>query len=74
MEQFEEDPEYDVIEYGCLGNCGLCYAQPYAMVNGEVIPADTVEELTEKIDAKIKELEEMESIFDFLDDDDDDED
>lgn len=74
FEQFEEDPEYDVIEYGCLGNCGLCFATPYAMVNGDVITGETIEELTANIHTKIKQLDEMESIFDLLDDDDDDED
>jgi len=65
MERLEQNPEVDVVEYGCLGNCGLCYLYPYAMVNGEVIEAETVEQLSDKIDAILHELE---SQYDWLDD------
>lgn len=58
MKVLEQNPEYDVIEYGCLGNCGECYLAPYALVNGEVIASATVEQLEADIQAKIKELEE----------------
>ncbi len=49
MKKLEENPDYDVIEYGCLGNCGQCYTSPYAMVNGEIITADTPDELYDRI-------------------------
>lgn len=49
MKKLEENPDYDVIEYGCLGNCGECYTFPYAMVNGEIIVAETPEELYDRI-------------------------
>lgn len=64
MKRLEENPDYDVIEYGCLGNCGQCYLMPYAMVNGEVIEADTAAELYERIKEKIKDIEEMYKLFD----------
>ena len=32
-----KDPEVDVLEYGCLNNCGLCSSGLYALVDGEVI-------------------------------------
>ncbi len=48
-----------MIEYGCLGNCGECYTNPYALVNGEIVSAETADELYENILAKIKEAEEM---------------
>jgi uncharacterized protein YuzB (UPF0349 family) len=35
----------DVIEYGCLGNCGQCYVQPYAIVNGDIVAVDEPDEL-----------------------------
>lgn len=57
MRLLEQNPEYDVVEYGCLGNCGQCFAQPYAMVNGEIVAADTAEELLELIERKIAELD-----------------
>lgn len=49
MRKLEQNPEYDVLEYGCLGNCGECYMFPYALVNGEMAAADTAAELYDKI-------------------------
>ncbi|MFM9280439.1 YuzB family protein [Paenibacillus jiagnxiensis] len=62
MPRLEENPEYDVVEYGCLNNCGQCYAQPYAMVNGEIVAADSPEALYDAIIAKIKEAEAWDSL------------
>jgi uncharacterized protein YuzB (UPF0349 family) len=59
MKLLEANPEYDVIEYGCLGNCGQCYMEPYALLNGEIIAAPTADELYGLIIAKIKEIEAM---------------
>ncbi|WP_409342156.1 YuzB family protein [Paenibacillus sp. MBLB4367] len=63
MKKLEENPDYDVIEYGCLGNCGECSLFPYALVNGEIVAAPTADELYEQIMVKIKEIEAM---FDLL--------
>lgn len=49
IRKLEQNPEYDVMEYGCLGNCGECFLAPYALVNGEMITAATAEELYDKI-------------------------
>lgn len=49
MNQLELDDSFEVIEYGCLGNCGECYLKPYALVDGEIVAADSVAELQEKI-------------------------
>ncbi|MRN56520.1 YuzB family protein [Paenibacillus monticola] len=57
MNKLEQNLEYDVMEYGCLNNCGQCYLSPFAMVNGEIIEAESPLELEAAIDAKIKELE-----------------
>lgn len=57
MKKLENDPEYDVVEYGCLGNCGQCYAEPYALVNGEIIAAETADELYDQIIKVIKEYQ-----------------
>jgi uncharacterized protein YuzB (UPF0349 family) len=57
MRKLEENPDIDVIEYGCLGNCGQCYMEPYALVNGEIVAASTPDELYEAIMAKIREWE-----------------
>ncbi|CAG7647265.1 YuzB family protein [Paenibacillus allorhizosphaerae] len=59
FKKLEQNPDYDVIEYGCLGNCGECFILPYALVNGEIVAAPTVEELEGAIDRKIKEIEAM---------------
>ncbi|WJH32252.1 YuzB family protein [Paenibacillus aurantius] len=66
MKKLEQNPDYDVLEYGCLGNCGQCYAEPYALVNGEVVAAATVDELEKEIGRKLKELEELDKLFDNL--------
>ncbi|MFC0211327.1 YuzB family protein [Paenibacillus chartarius] len=59
MKKLEANPEYDVVEYGCLGNCGTCYLIPYALVNGEIVEAADADELEKKVMAKIEEIEAM---------------
>ena len=49
FETLEKDPNLDVLEYGCLSYCTKCMETHYAVVNGEVVEADTPEELTERI-------------------------
>lgn len=49
--------QVDVIEYGCLGYCGMCAIQPYALVDGDVIKGETASELLEKIIKKMDEKE-----------------
>ena len=39
----------DVSVEPCLGYCGDCAVGPYALVNDEMIQADTADELFEKI-------------------------
>lgn len=57
VKRLEKNPEYDVLVYGCLGNCGQCYYAPYALVNGEFIEAPTAEELYDRIVATIEQLD-----------------
>ncbi|MCT4572091.1 DUF1450 domain-containing protein, partial [Bacillus thuringiensis] len=45
----EKDPNLDVMEYGCLGYCGICFEGPFALVNGEVVQGATVEELVNNV-------------------------
>ncbi|MCS7460230.1 YuzB family protein [Paenibacillus doosanensis] len=63
MKKLENNPEYDVIEYGCLGNCGECYLFPFALVNGEIVAAASAEELELQVEQKIKEIEAMFDLF-----------
>ncbi|MBD8499110.1 DUF1450 domain-containing protein [Paenibacillus arenosi] len=62
MKHFEQNPDYDVVEYGCLGNCGECYLAPFAYVEGEIIVAESADLLTGKINEKIAELKAWEQI------------
>jgi uncharacterized protein YuzB (UPF0349 family) len=58
MKKLEQRPDLDVIEYGCLGNCGECYTLPFVLVNGEIVAA-APDEMEEAIERKIKEIEAM---------------
>ncbi|MGM9985713.1 MAG: YuzB family protein [Bacillaceae bacterium] len=49
LEILEKDPDLDVIEYGCLGYCGICNEHLFALVNGEVVTGNTPDELVENI-------------------------
>ncbi|WP_020616059.1 YuzB family protein [Paenibacillus daejeonensis] len=69
LEQLEADPTIDAIEYGCLGNCGECYLFPFVLVNGEIVAAETVEELSKKIEAAVKEQQAHQDALDKLLDD-----
>ncbi|MEG0381109.1 MAG: YuzB family protein [Kurthia sp.] len=55
FETLENDPNVDVLEYGCLSYCTRCSDTLYALVNGEMVEADTPEELTKKIYQFIEE-------------------
>ena len=59
MKKLEENSDYDVIEYGCLGNCGQCYMEPYALVNGDIVNAATVDDLYTEIMTKIEQYNQM---------------
>ncbi|TJY39793.1 DUF1450 domain-containing protein [Cohnella pontilimi] len=69
MERLENDPRVDVIEYGCLGNCGECFLSPYALVNGEAVFAETAEKLYDLIMQEIEKQEAEKSALDKLLDD-----
>lgn len=49
----DSDPEIDVLDYSCLGNCGLCSKAYYVMVDGKIVSATTPEKLLEKIYQRI---------------------
>ncbi|MGX1902709.1 uncharacterized protein YuzB (UPF0349 family) [Thermolongibacillus altinsuensis] len=49
LEKLEKDPNLDIIEYGCLGYCGKCAQSLFALVNGDVVTAETAEELVERV-------------------------
>jgi uncharacterized protein YuzB (UPF0349 family) len=53
-EELEKDTDLDVVDYGCLGHCGECYAYPYALVNGNLVMGKTPKELLQNIREEIK--------------------
>lgn len=53
--KLEQDPNLDVLEYGCLSYCSQCAESLFALVNGEIVEAETPEELTQKIYTFIEE-------------------
>ncbi|MCD9023943.1 YuzB family protein [Cohnella silvisoli] len=69
MKKLEELPHIEVIEYGCLGNCGECFLSPYALVNGESVVAETADELYDLVLAEIASQETNKSALDKLLDD-----
>ncbi|WP_099222803.1 YuzB family protein [Listeria costaricensis] len=54
-EALDKDPGIDVIEYDCLTYCDLCATSLFALVDGEVIRAETAADLLEKIYQFIEE-------------------
>ncbi|GEB34543.1 DUF1450 domain-containing protein [Brevibacillus parabrevis] len=59
VDALENDPELDVdvLEYGCLGYCGECYMEPFALVNGTLLQAPSADELLVKIKNYLREEE-----------------
>jgi uncharacterized protein YuzB (UPF0349 family) len=69
LRKLEELPDVEVIEYGCLGNCGECFLSPYALVNGESVVAETAEELYESVlEAIGQQAKDREALDKLLDD------
>ncbi|MFD0590732.1 YuzB family protein [Paenibacillus sp. GCM10027627] len=69
MNRLEQDDSFEVIEYGCLGNCGECYLKPFALVDGEIVAADTVEQLYDTImKALTRQQADKEALDKLLDD------
>ncbi|MCM3359608.1 MAG: YuzB family protein [Psychrobacillus sp.] len=51
----EQDPDLDVLEYGCLSYCSLCSETLFAIVNGDVVEGNSSEELVSNIYKYIEE-------------------
>lgn len=69
MEELELDDTVEVEEYGCLGNCGECYLKPFAMVDGTIVAADSVDELRIAVKREIRQqAEDREALDKLLDD------
>lgn len=69
MQRLQEKPDIDVIEYGCLGNCGECYLAPFAMVDGVIVTVESVDELLGAIMGEIEKQKADRAALDKLLDD-----
>jgi uncharacterized protein YuzB (UPF0349 family) len=69
MKRLEQNDALEVIEYGCLGNCGECYLFPFGLVNGEIVAAPTADELFDQIMKKIDEQQAERDALDRIIDD-----
>ena len=47
--------QYEVLEYGCLGNCGECAYRPFVMVNGTIVATEQLQQLSEAIETELKQ-------------------
>jgi uncharacterized protein YuzB (UPF0349 family) len=62
----EEEGKVDILEYGCLGNCGQCFVQPYALVEGKLIAADTPEALLTAVKDYLKQKQDEDKLWEEL--------
>lgn len=69
LKKLEQQPDIEVIAYGCLGNCGECFLTPYALVNGQFVAAETPDTLYDAIMQAIAAQEEQQAALDKLIDD-----
>ncbi len=44
----QQNPDMQIAEEGCLGNCGQCYMESFVEWNGKFFAVDTYEELLQK--------------------------
>jgi uncharacterized protein YuzB (UPF0349 family) len=52
----EEHPEWNISKYGCLTNCGECSVRPFAILNDDIVAAESVDELRAKLLDAIEKL------------------
>ena len=69
MQRLQQNPDIEVVEYGCLGNCGECYLAPFAMVDGVTVAVESVDELYDAIMGEIEKQEADRAALDKLLDD-----
>lgn len=53
VNHLKKHSDVEVSVESCLGYCGDCAEGPYALVNDEMVQAETAEELLEKIEELI---------------------
>ena len=56
FDTLNQDPEIEVVDYGCLSNCGICSKMFYVYVNGQTVSGRTPEQLQARIYKHIEKL------------------
>lgn len=49
FDELKKNPDADVIEYGCLGQCSRCARNPFVLLEGKVVEAEEARDLLKKI-------------------------
>lgn len=62
IKRFEDNPNYDVVAYNCVGNCKTCNLHPFILINGEFLTASTKDKLYNLAVRKITELHAWEQL------------
>ncbi|WP_062305680.1 DUF1450 domain-containing protein [Alicyclobacillus sendaiensis] len=52
-----ERPDLMVKKYACVEQCGLCARQPFALVGGDVVTAESPASLAHRLLAAVREAE-----------------
>lgn len=48
-DELEKSSDFEVEVHGCLGHCGECHETPFVLLDGELVSADSSENLIEEI-------------------------
>ncbi len=64
--QLDADGDVDVLDYECTNNCGICSKATFAIVNGQLVGAQSAPDLLIKIYKQIEKQQSIEDQYDFL--------
>ncbi|KQL55750.1 MULTISPECIES: DUF1450 domain-containing protein [Shouchella] len=49
LKAFHSLPHVEIVEYGCLTQCGICRQENFLFINGTFVAGETPDQLLEKI-------------------------
>lgn len=64
--QLDEDNDIDVLDYECTNNCGICSKAMFAIVNGQLVGAQSAPALLEKVYKQVERQKQAEDDWDLL--------
>lgn len=64
--KLDEDNDIDVLDYECTNNCGICSKAMFAIVNGQLVGAQSAPALLEKVYKQVERQKQAEDDWDFL--------